>query len=125
MNKVFIFLTLLGILAACGARTSATIASIPADTPQCPDACRKMRALGCDQGDPLHMSLRQYNLFIQNELEVVPAENLPCDPPSPNGGVCLPCENFCQYEQTHGHELKPGCLVNITTCAEISTKCGA
>jgi len=33
------------------------------------------------------------------------------------------CETFCVETQEQGHALRPSCVVTITTCAELETKC--
>ena len=35
------------------------------------------------------------------------------------------CEVFCVDTQQAGHALAPSCVVTITTCAELETKCSA
>jgi len=33
------------------------------------------------------------------------------------------CEDFCETTQDSGHALRPSCVVTITKCAELDTKC--
>lgn len=40
--------------------------------------------------------------------------------PLPDGTTC---EVFCERTQAAGHALRPSCVMQITTCAELESRC--
>lgn len=78
-------------LTGCGPWIYPPMPVEPDDTDKCPAACERLRALGCEEGEPL------------------------------SDGTT--CEKFCLDTQKAGHSLNPSCVMTISTCDEVETKC--
>lgn len=61
----------------------------------CGEACTHMAELGCEEGTPVEL---------------------------PDGGS-MSCSEFCQYEHENGVYWNTECIVSITTCEQIESKC--
>lgn len=80
------------------------------DQAKCQAACDHLKALGCEEGQPIDM-------HTTCRINADCAANQTC---SALGTCMVTCVQFCIDTENAGVWLDPGCVASINTCAEIN-----
>lgn len=96
MMKFASLVFLVSVAAECGGPAPTPTPPHPDDAPSCASACKKMQELGCKEGE---------------------------DVPGPDD-IVVTCVFFCEKTINENNvALNPSCIMGITSCDQIETKC--
>lgn len=88
------------------------------DQDQCAAACDNLKALGCQEGNPIDM---KHSCHVASDCKDIDGNVDPKQSCAANGECMVTCAQFCIDTEDAGVWLDPGCVRSIRSCDQVES----